>query len=88
MGFAPKFSPTGKTDDGTDEGGDDGGDDDNTDNSCVDKNSRCAEWAARDPSECGGNNWTYMKTNCQKSCQQCGCADVGPKCAEWKGKVS
>ena len=37
----------------------------------VDKNARCGEWAARDPSECT-ENWRYMTDNCRKSCKQCG----------------
>jgi len=87
MGFAPKFQPTGKTDDGTDEGGDDndGGDDDNN-KTCTDNNSRCPEFAARNPSECSTRYWSWMQRNCQLSCKQCECADMSPKCGEWKGK--
>jgi len=56
---------------------------------CEDKNDRCGEWAARDPSECT-ENWRYMGANCKKSCGLCGCSDSSRvkagKCAEWKGK--
>ncbi|XP_063684570.1 digestive cysteine proteinase 1-like [Bolinopsis microptera] len=85
QGLIPTLSATGKTDPGQDEGGDDGGDDNGGTCVAVDKNARCAEWAARDPSECT-ENWRYMTDNCRKSCKQCECVDVGLKCAEWKGK--
>merc|ERR1719342_1886253 len=86
-GFAPRFQSTGKKDDGTDEGGDDVDPtkDDGDDKVCTDTNSRCPEWAARDPSECHAN-WQWMTKNCAKSCRQCECVDVGTKCEEWKGK--
>lgn len=38
--------------------------------SCEDRHSRCAEWAARDPSECKVNP-NYMLRNCRKSCKVC-----------------
>merc|ERR1712142_1119617 len=37
---------------------------------CKDGHSRCAEWAARDPSECTKNP-KYMLRVCKKSCKVC-----------------
>lgn len=90
-GYIPTLTSTGKTDPGKDEGGqDDGGDDDDDDGgTCTsdDKNSRCAEWAGRDPSECADKaHWRYMRDNCSKSCGKCECRDNHIKCGEWKGK--
>ena len=37
---------------------------------CEDKNSNCARWA--NGGYCTGRYENFMKTNCAKSCQQCG----------------
>ena len=37
---------------------------------CADKNSNCARWA--NSGYCTGRYENYMKTNCAKSCKQCG----------------
>merc|ERR1712113_96614 len=83
-GIIPTLVSTGKTDPYPDEGGD-GPNPDPQPDVCTDSNSRCPEWAARDPSECTAN-WNWMTTNCRKSCKQCECVDLGEKCEEWKGK--
>ena len=85
-GLIPTLTSTGKTDPNTDEDTDGG--DDIIDDVCradSDKNSRCEEWANRDPSECA-ENWTYMIKNCQTACKKCECVDLSPRCEEWKGK--
>lgn len=66
-----------------------------TSSPCIDKNDRCAEWAAGD--QCSSNPG-YMLENCKLSCNDCesegndqpspvlsSCTDNNNRCAEWSG---
>ena len=66
------------------------------DPNCVDKDSGCLEAAQSGACDKTHERYSYMKTNCPRSCEVCNttaplhlrdknCKDLNPKCPDWAG---